>query len=49
MESGKYANKAATAFVEETLIVSTTWKVLCDIFYNVESKILIFHIVEITM
>ena len=29
-------------FVEETLIVSTIWKDLCDIFHNVESTIWIF-------
>ena len=35
--------------MEETLIVFTMWKAPCDIFNDVESKIWIFHIVEITM
>ena len=31
--------KSEKNFVEEVLIVSTIWKLLCDIFHNVESTI----------
>ena len=37
VESGKFANKTLTinsTFVEETLIASTMWILLCDIFHN---------------
>ena len=41
--------KSLKNFVEETFIVFTIWKVLGDIFHNVESSIWIFHNVNITM
>ena len=52
VENGKNANKTSTVkknFVEISLIVSTIWNVLSDIFHNVVSTIRIFYTVEITM